>query len=134
MSQYACFVEDCDRRCSTPQKRRMHLIDKHLYPKDYDFFIINHGTSNRSSLLKSWNHKTYGSDSTYRSRNVANATKHKTSIDQPTALKCTENDISVPKTNTDIDMVTSAMSALRFIPPSVRFGGHGPGKAKDMGR
>ena len=30
---YGCFVEDCDRKCSTPQKRRMHLIDKHGYPK-----------------------------------------------------------------------------------------------------
>ena len=31
--QYACFVEDCGRKCSTPQKRRMHLIDKHMFPK-----------------------------------------------------------------------------------------------------
>ena len=30
---YGCFVEDCDRKCSTPQKRRMHLIDKHGFPK-----------------------------------------------------------------------------------------------------
>ncbi|KAG2017135.1 hypothetical protein GB937_005733 [Aspergillus fischeri] len=31
--QYSCFIEDCDRKCSTPQKRRMHLIDKHMFPK-----------------------------------------------------------------------------------------------------
>lgn len=30
---YGCFVEDCERKCSTPQKRRMHLIDKHMFPK-----------------------------------------------------------------------------------------------------
>ncbi|PKX96834.1 uncharacterized protein P174DRAFT_365104 [Aspergillus novofumigatus IBT 16806] len=30
---YSCFIEDCDRKCSTPQKRRMHLIDKHMFPK-----------------------------------------------------------------------------------------------------
>jgi hypothetical protein len=30
---YACLVEDCDRKCSTPQKRRLHLIDKHGFPK-----------------------------------------------------------------------------------------------------
>ncbi len=30
---YGCFVEDCDRKCSTPQKRRLHLIDKHGFPK-----------------------------------------------------------------------------------------------------
>lgn len=26
---FACFLPDCDRKCSTPQKRRLHLIDKH---------------------------------------------------------------------------------------------------------
>lgn len=31
--QYQCFVEDCDKICSTPQKRRMHLTDKHIFPK-----------------------------------------------------------------------------------------------------
>jgi len=30
---YSCFVDDCDRRCSTPQKRRRHMIDKHGFPK-----------------------------------------------------------------------------------------------------
>ena len=30
---YGCFVEDCERKCSTPQKRRLHLIDKHMFPK-----------------------------------------------------------------------------------------------------
>ena len=30
---YGCFVEDCERKCSTPQKRRLHLIDKHGFPK-----------------------------------------------------------------------------------------------------
>lgn len=31
--QYGCFIEGCERKCSTPQKRRMHLIDKHMFPK-----------------------------------------------------------------------------------------------------
>ncbi|KIV99732.1 hypothetical protein, variant [Verruconis gallopava] len=30
---FACFVEDCERKCSTAQKRRMHMIDKHGFPK-----------------------------------------------------------------------------------------------------
>ncbi|KAI9721500.1 MAG: hypothetical protein M1812_002262 [Candelaria pacifica] len=50
---YGCFVENCDRKCSNPQKRRMHLIDKHMFPKNYDFFIINDGIDKRSSLLRS---------------------------------------------------------------------------------
>ena len=28
-----CFVEDCDKVCLTAHKRRMHLIDKHMFPK-----------------------------------------------------------------------------------------------------
>ena len=30
---YQCFVEGCQRLCSTPQKRRLHVIDKHGFPK-----------------------------------------------------------------------------------------------------
>ncbi|KAI9883027.1 MAG: hypothetical protein M1823_005204 [Watsoniomyces obsoletus] len=50
---YACFVEDCDRVCSAPPKRRLHLIDKHMYPKNYDFAIVNHGIDQRTSMLRS---------------------------------------------------------------------------------
>ena len=31
--QYRCFIPACEKVCSIPHKRRMHLIDKHLYPK-----------------------------------------------------------------------------------------------------
>ncbi|KAK3813865.1 MAG: hypothetical protein J3R72DRAFT_348610, partial [Linnemannia gamsii] len=37
---YQCYVDGCDRACSTPQKRRMHLIDKHQYPKHFNFSIV----------------------------------------------------------------------------------------------
>ncbi|KAF9951746.1 hypothetical protein BGZ72_006791 [Mortierella alpina] len=37
---YGCFVEGCDRLCSTASKRRMHLIDKHHYPKQFNFAIV----------------------------------------------------------------------------------------------
>ncbi|KAJ9626666.1 hypothetical protein H2204_010055 [Knufia peltigerae] len=49
---YACFVEDCDKKCSTPQKRRLHLIDKHLFPKAYNFRIIDHGIDKSTSMLR----------------------------------------------------------------------------------
>ncbi|KAL6707529.1 hypothetical protein ACN47E_004099 [Coniothyrium glycines] len=49
---YACLVPDCDRLCSTPQKRRMHCIDKHLFPRNYDFFIVKDGIDRRSSMLR----------------------------------------------------------------------------------
>ena len=50
---FACFVEGCDKVCLTRQKRNMHLVDKHCFPRDYDFFIINDGIDHRSSLLRS---------------------------------------------------------------------------------
>ena len=48
---YACFVEDCERKCSTPQKRRMHLIDKHMFPKVYNFRIVDSGIDNKSTTM-----------------------------------------------------------------------------------
>jgi hypothetical protein len=30
---FGCFVEGCDRMCSTPSKRKRHLIDKHCFPE-----------------------------------------------------------------------------------------------------
>lgn len=49
---YQCFVEDCERKCSTPQKRRLHLIDKHLYPKAYHFRIVDTGIDKTTSMLR----------------------------------------------------------------------------------
>ncbi|KAF1980445.1 hypothetical protein BU23DRAFT_522527 [Bimuria novae-zelandiae CBS 107.79] len=49
---FACLVPDCDRLCSTPFKRRLHCIDKHQFPRNYDFFIVNDGIDRRSSMLR----------------------------------------------------------------------------------
>ena len=50
---YACLVPSCDRLCSTAPKRRLHCIDKHHFPKNYDFFVINHGIDSRTTMLRS---------------------------------------------------------------------------------
>lgn len=39
--------------CSTPQKRRLHCIDKHQFPKNYNFIIIKDGIDRRTSMLLS---------------------------------------------------------------------------------
>ncbi|OAG04116.1 uncharacterized protein CC84DRAFT_1166226 [Paraphaeosphaeria sporulosa] len=49
---YACLVPDCDRLCSTPHKRRLHCIDKHQFPREYDFFVVNDGIDRRNSMLR----------------------------------------------------------------------------------
>ncbi|KAI9653571.1 MAG: hypothetical protein M1831_005953 [Alyxoria varia] len=54
---YACFVPTCDRVCSTPWKRRLHLIDKHYFPPNYNIYIVNDGIDRRISMLRSPRHK-----------------------------------------------------------------------------
>lgn len=50
---YRCFLSDCDKVCSTPHKRKLHMIDKHQYPKNFLFSIVKTGLRpNQSSLLK----------------------------------------------------------------------------------
>ena len=43
----------CDKVTRTPHKRRLHLVDKHGYPKGYDFRIVQTGMGKKISLLKS---------------------------------------------------------------------------------
>lgn len=49
---FSCFVEDCDKVCRDWKKRRSHLVDKHAFPRDYDFLIVNSGIDGRRSLLR----------------------------------------------------------------------------------
>ncbi|KAH7321574.1 hypothetical protein BKA65DRAFT_608779 [Rhexocercosporidium sp. MPI-PUGE-AT-0058] len=138
---YSCFVEDCDRKCSTPQKRRMHLIDKHMFPKDYDFYVVNDGIDRRSSMLRSGKHRRHSS-----------AAQHMTEIDERSRRRSSamgaasaENENgeerkespessplaspASPKEDSDMDGLSGAMSALKFVPTSVRFGrGRGRGR------
>ncbi|KAF9119277.1 hypothetical protein BGW39_000425 [Mortierella sp. 14UC] len=56
---YQCYVDGCDRACSTPQKRRMHLIDKHQYPKHFNFSIVVTGvipSAQRIASIQKQNH------------------------------------------------------------------------------
>lgn len=135
--QYACFVEDCDRKCSTPQKRRMHLIDKHTFPKDYDFYIVNNGIDQRSSMLMSGRHRRKSSatkiDKTRRRSSIMASPSKSVGIDEDTGRgfsgdtgdKIVENGSSSHNgtvQEVDIEGLSGAMSALKFVPPSIRFG------------
>lgn len=142
---YACFVEDCDRRCSTPQKRRMHLIDKHLFPKDYDFYVVNSGIDRRSSMLRSGRHRRRSSAAQHmtdieeraRRRNSTLETMDvKQEIGGGTEVVQAESSergpVMTPASShedADIDNLAGAMSVLKFVPSSVRFGrGRGRGR------
>ncbi|KAI8343094.1 hypothetical protein BC941DRAFT_508545 [Chlamydoabsidia padenii] len=41
---YKCYVETCGKHFSVPKMRRLHLIDKHRYPKFFPFDLVVTGT------------------------------------------------------------------------------------------
>jgi len=147
---YACFVEDCDRKCSTPQKRRMHLVDKHAFPQDYDFFVVNDGIDRRSSMLRSGKHRRRSSAAKTEARNrqrsatmestvIENGVVGNGMIDKSEIMKETGNveveevrgaSLGEQKEDDEMDGLSGAMSALKFVPTSVRFGGRGRGRGR----
>ncbi|KAJ5573663.1 uncharacterized protein N7459_008090 [Penicillium hispanicum] len=125
---YNCFVETCERKCSTPQKRRLHLIDKHMFPRSYNFYIVNDGLDKQTSLLKPMNSDknrrristssiSSAHEGRLRRRSSASqsnipATRPSVSTNQPKAQQGTSDDM-------EIDELERSMSALRFVPASV---------------
>ncbi|EAQ91361.1 hypothetical protein CHGG_03296 [Chaetomium globosum CBS 148.51] len=132
---YSCFVDGCDRKCSTPQKRKMHLIDKHMYPKNFFFAITREGIDGRRSLLL----EDRGRGRRQQKSSTAPASRpgspsqsmkgHKPeTVQKPTVSTdgrpITEVEQKNPDQRPDEDMedLSNAMSSLRFVPMSVRFG------------
>lgn len=128
MLQFSCFVEGCERKCLTHQKRRMHLIDKHMYPKNYFFGITKDGIDGRKSLINDAHRQ--------RRSSVASQMKVDARPDKAEATKQTEpsttTSAQADKKDVDTDMegLTGAMSSLKFIPSNVRFGRGRAGFAK----
>lgn len=120
----------------------MHLIDKHMFPKNYDFFIVNSGIDRRSSMLRPRHRQASSASSRalLRDRQGSISQKHVTTLEhshgetqmdleRPLPLVPAAEDLNatIPKQtsySTDVDMerLASNMSTLRFAPSSVRFG------------
>lgn len=131
----------------TPQKRRLHLIDKHMYPKNFFFAVTKEGIDGRSSLLLEAGHrrrkpypKPQPKDSQRRgspgpgsgeargsSRNADVA--EKAAEGRPSGRPPSDEGTGAPSEDNDQAMegLTGAMSALKFIPRNVRFGRGGKG-------
>ncbi|KAJ5165380.1 Zinc finger C2H2 [Penicillium coprophilum] len=111
---FGCFIEDCERKCSTPQKRRLHLIDKHMFPRSYNFYIVNDGVDTQTSMLRPMNsHRRRISTSSalegrLRRRSLSQSNPSSAAI----AEKKSPNEM-------DIDELEKSMSALKFVPASV---------------
>lgn len=124
---YACFVEDCEKKCSTPQKRRLHLIDKHGFPKIYNFRIIENGIDNSSSLLRGGQRRRLSVNLVGRDIRTA----YPSTSEHPSSSQSSANDRNslqggqdakrAPSESTDIDELNMSFAALKFIPPSVQF-------------
>jgi hypothetical protein len=120
----------------------MHLIDKHLFPKDYDFYVVKDGIDHRSSMLRSGRHRRRSSAAQHmaeiedraKKRNSNLETINSTSGGDEKSQNGTEPSekeaVSSPSSDdADMEGLTGAMSSLKFVPPSVRFGrGRGRGR------
>jgi uncharacterized protein YlaI len=120
---YACFLPDCEKRCSTPQKRRLHLIDKHGFPKDYNFRIVDRGIDKATSMLKEGRRKriSTSTDTTQslghrrRASSLAGAQQQSS---KPSGIP-PDSSQETKTGGADIDELDRSMSALRFVPASV---------------
>ncbi|KAL8963718.1 MAG: hypothetical protein Q9193_000055 [Seirophora villosa] len=123
-------------------KRKMHLQAKHFFPKDYDFFIVNDGIEKRSSMLRTRHRRasSAASRALYRGQKTGGANNRPSSSSKETGQEAAgskssddvhqispakpdfPNPASEPPSQEIMDDLTSTMSALKFVPPSVRFG------------
>ena len=138
---YACFVEGCDKVCMEWTKRRSHLVDKHGFPKNYDFLVVDHGIDGRRSMLRpgidAQGHRR-SSRERGRAGSSATQTTESTSVVEPrgsppeikakAGLKQTAT-ASVVDAKTDtvskepnVDELTSSLSSLKMVPRSITFG------------
>ncbi len=132
--QYSCFVEDCERKCGTPDKRRRHLIDKHMYPRNFFFAITRDGVDGRRSLLEDGGRRHRRRSSTQTKRDTRTKSTREPAEEANTAGdsksrpardkqgKVEEDDDGDAHPDVEMDDLVGAMSALKFVPSSIRFG------------
>jgi hypothetical protein len=114
-----------------------------MFPKDYDFYIVNDGIDQRSSMLRTGRHRRRSSVAQHkvdidraRRRTSALSSVAGENMDEEIPVlskgeeKLPSGDSEIggavtPSTSAvdmEIDSLTGAMSALKFVPASVRFG------------
>ena len=134
---YACFVEGCEKVCADWKKRRSHLVDKHAFPRNYDFFIVNSGIDRRRSMLRPGvdveGHRKSSRERTSSSMTESSRSTEATSVSATTSEQAEEEAAvlnsqerggrrAAPTTSSGIDELASSMSALNMVPRSISFG------------
>jgi hypothetical protein len=120
----------------------MHLIDKHMFPKDYDFYVVNNGIDRRSTMLRSGRHRRKSSAAQHMTEIEGRARRRNSTMETVDGAEKggdeeegesdeSETGVAPAQGRGDVDMdgLAGAMSALKFVPPSVRFG-RGRGRAR----
>ncbi|KAK3725504.1 hypothetical protein LTR37_000474 [Vermiconidia calcicola] len=139
---YSCFVEGCEKICSEWQKRRSHLVDKHGYPKNYDFLVVDHGVDGRRSMLRPGiDAQGHRKSSRERGRSSSSATEatettEASSISEPNGLSPSAakgagaaamesaEEATGPETKQEagMDELATSFSSLKMVPRTVTFG------------
>ncbi|KAM4054751.1 zinc finger domain-containing protein [Hirsutella rhossiliensis] len=126
---YSCFVDGCERKCQTHQKRRMHMIDKHMYPKNFFFGVTKEGIDGRRSLLIDGGHRRRRSSASVQPKNPNPAAcvseeprAEQNSESSPREDGSQPNQDQQDAAGADMTELADAMSALHFVPSSIRFG------------
>lgn len=121
---YACFVEGCDKACMDWKKRRSHLVDKHAFPRNYDFFVVNTGVDGKRSMLRpgvdaqghrASSRERNGSDalSAMESTSTPSAGSASMSPQPPTAAPKTRGAVSQPVTGASSSTAASDKATWR---------------------
>lgn len=129
---YKCFAEDCGKVCLDWKKRRSHLVDKHAFPRNYDFFIINTGIDRRRSMLRP-GVDAQGHRKSSRDRRGSSATEHTESTEATSVSEPDKRDGNEPVRHLEtekmatagVEELTNSMSSLKMVPRSVTFGKRG---------
>lgn len=139
---YACFVEGCEKVCSEWKKRRSHLVDKHGFPKNYDFLVVDHGIDGQRSMLRPGiDAQGHRKSSRERARSNSSATEvtqttkvislgEKDEDPAPDTVKVAEvskgngvKDVAATGSkDASVDDITTSMSSLNMVPRSITFG------------
>ncbi|KAK3071089.1 hypothetical protein LTR53_009283 [Teratosphaeriaceae sp. CCFEE 6253] len=119
------------------KKRRSHLLDKHGFPRNFDFFVVNTGIDGRRSMLRAGvdaqghrrsSRERKDSDATTQS---GSASTEATSLseqaveeaeDASTSGKTESKTSSAMPKATSVDDLAASMSSLKMVPRSVTFG------------
>jgi hypothetical protein len=127
---YACLLEGCDKVCWSWQKRKRHMIDKHAFPQNYDFFIVNYGLDHRQSMLRPERRPNMSRPQKPRKEKVKASDSEGGSIPSLQSKVGLSEEAGLPQSevanpvDSDISIndITDAMSALKFVPRSVQLG------------